>query len=298
MNDLAKAAIRYAELGWRVFPLRPQRKEPAVKSGLLAATTDLDQVKAWWSRGSGKWNIGLVPPRSVIVIDIDPRHEGDKIWDMLVQAKGGLPDTFTVWSGRSDGGRHLYFKSPGGALTGARLKHLGIDLKTHRGYVLAPPSIHPETGIPYWVGRPKHPIADCPDWLTELIRKPPADPTESSWIPTQGADLFGEYADSIADTFCQNTRWAEILEPEGWTLHSGDGDSEDSRWRHPTATQAFSATVRDGRLYVYSPNTPFDQTEPEAPRGYSKFDAYALLVHDGDTSEAARVLRRQGGQLR
>jgi Bifunctional DNA primase/polymerase, N-terminal len=63
----------------------------------------------------------------------------------------------TAWSGRNDGGRHLYFLRPPGPLTSTRLPE-GIDLKM-RGYMIMPPSIHPATGQPYrWEHQPAAPL--------------------------------------------------------------------------------------------------------------------------------------------
>ena len=45
----------------------------------------------------------------------------------------------------------------------------------------------------------------------------------------------------------------------------------------PTHTSACSATIKNGCLFVYTPNTPFDVTEPGDPHGYTKFRAYAVL---------------------
>jgi hypothetical protein len=44
-------------------------------------------------------------------------------------------------------------------------------------------------------------------------------------------------------------------------------------------------------LFVYSQATPFQPTEAGAPRGYSRFRAYAVLEHGGDLRAAARALR-------
>jgi hypothetical protein len=38
MNDLLRAALHYAELGYAVFPCVPGRKEPLTKNGFLDAT--------------------------------------------------------------------------------------------------------------------------------------------------------------------------------------------------------------------------------------------------------------------
>src|SRR5690348_11983979 len=56
-------ALRYAEMGWPVFPLRPGGKEPLIPkrdggNGVKDATTEASQIVTWW----GRWptaNIGL-----------------------------------------------------------------------------------------------------------------------------------------------------------------------------------------------------------------------------------------------
>jgi hypothetical protein len=49
--------------------------------------------------------------------------------------------------------------------------------------------------------------------------------------------------------------------------------------------------VRDGCLYVHSPNTAFEPTEPNGPHGYDVFDCYTVTRHHGDRSAAARAAR-------
>jgi hypothetical protein len=57
-------------------------------------------------------------------------------------------------------------------------------------------------------------------------------------------------------------------------------------------TAAYSATIRHGCLFVYSPNTPFDVTEPSNTYGYTRFRAHAVLNHGGNLSAAAQSVRR------
>ena len=108
----------------------------------------------------------------------------------------------------------------------------------------------------------------------------------------RSAQFFGP---SVADEYTANTSWADILEPHGWTQadHRQDPDAAGARWLHPTATSACSATISNGCLFVYSPNTPFDVTEGGSPKGYTKFRAYAVLEHGGDMKAAARALIRR-----
>ncbi len=146
--------------------------------------------------------------------------------------------------------------------------------------MVLPPSIHPATGRPYTLI--DRPVAAPPDWLVTLLR--PEPPKTTAAKGSSGGTFSGP---SIADQFSANTSWADILEPHGWESIAGDPD----RWLHPTATSSCSATIRNGCLFVYSPNTPFDVTEGGSPKGYTRFRAYAVLNHDGDLSAAARALR-------
>ena len=211
----------------------------------------------------------------MIVIDTDPRHGGELALIGMAGPNGGMPDTLTCFSGRGDGGRHRYLLHPGGQITSKKLPR-GVDLKTHAGYVVLPPSVHPDSGMPYrWV-EPLTPIAACPTWLAELLR--PADPAPARFNPFRVV----RDGDSIADWFTDTTSWDQIL--EGWTEVTGG-------WRHPAATSPISATVRHDLLFVYSTNTLLEVTEPGSPHGYTRFRAWAALHHGGDLSAAARAAR-------
>ena len=154
---LLAAALDLAAQGWAVFPCKwtgPHAKAPMTVNGHLNATTDPDKNKLWWD----KWPramIGAPVPESLLVIDIDPRNGGSL--QELERLTGRLPETLIVWSGRNDGGQHLYFLRPLGPLTSRRLPE-GIDLKVN-GYCIVPPSTHPATRMPYrWEHRPVVPL--------------------------------------------------------------------------------------------------------------------------------------------
>jgi hypothetical protein len=163
------AALELAAATWEVFPCwwaGPRAKSPITKHGHLEATTNPDKIKLWWE----KWPramIGAKVPDSLLPLDLDPRNGGSL--RALTDLVGDLPDRLTAWSGRNDGGRHLYFLRPPGPLTSTRLPE-GIDLKIN-GYMIMPPSIHPATGEPYrWED---HPVASLPYRLRELLRPAP-----------------------------------------------------------------------------------------------------------------------------
>ena len=48
-----RQALAYARRGWPVFPCLPGQKIPATRHGFRDATTDEQQITAWFTRRSG-----------------------------------------------------------------------------------------------------------------------------------------------------------------------------------------------------------------------------------------------------
>lgn len=303
-TDLKTHALAYAAAGLAIFPLHPN-KTPRTTNGMKDATTDPATVSAWWDRWPDAL-IGCRIPPDTVVIDVDPKHNGMATWKLLKETHGSLPTTRGHQSGRQDGGGHLWFRRPPGRLSARNLnrwakehgtgqpagKHswvAGIDLLHHNHrYTILPPSPHPDTGQPYaWVGGHGLEVApaDPPAWLAQLITEEPRPVLPAPRLAR--AEL-----DSIADWFSHNTGFADLLIPEGWALVHGNGDNDGSLWRHPNATAPHSASVKNGCLFVYTPNTDFEPTAEGEPHGYTPFRAYATLAHRGDLHLAAREARR------
>ncbi len=283
-EDLAAHATAYAARNWEVLPLRG--KIPLIPRrdggrGVLDATSDLSKVSEWWDRWPDA-NVGGRVPSGLVVIDIDPRSGGLESWGELVAQNHDIV-TLAAWSGRGDGGRHLFLRNPGGRLRGSIGQ--GLDVKTHAGYTVLPPSIHPESHKPYRWDDVSVPIVAPPAWLIELLSKRPAIPQ----VPRSRRGIYT--GDSIADWYTVMHTWEDVLAPHGWMLVAGDGDGDGSKWRHPTSTSAEPASIKHGCLFVYSPNTPFIQTGAQDPHGYTRFAAFAILDHCGDRSAAARAAR-------
>lgn len=179
-------AASYARLGLRVFPLAPRSKVPLTPRGFKDATEDQATIAAWWR----EWphaNIGIATGEAsgLFVVDVDgPAGESALAW--LEADYGSLPLTAEVRTGK---GRHLYFRHFPGARNTASTLGERIDTRGEGGYVVAPPSVHPDGHVYGWVeGRsPREKRrADAPEWLCKLLEKPTkaAEPSPSTWQPS------------------------------------------------------------------------------------------------------------------
>jgi hypothetical protein len=170
VSILRNAAMRYSSRGIPVFPLRYHDKIPLTTHGFLDATSQCEQVFAWWRRWPGA-NIGIPtgPASGILAIDLDGA-EGLASWAKL-EAEHGWVDTLTVLTGR---GRHLWFTWPEGCDLGNSKDRLGphIDTRGIGGYVCAPPSVHPSGQTYRWASdtRPGPNGAQTPPtWLLDAL---------------------------------------------------------------------------------------------------------------------------------
>lgn len=134
-------ALRYAELGWSIFPLVPGGKDPIVEGGFHRSTTDQEQIKQWWTKHPNA-GIGLVPHKSgLCVIDVDTKdgQDGPTQLQVLQDIHGELPSTLQQQSPSStSGGRHLLFRCEE-PLTNTKLAP-AIDIRSANGYVVVEPT--------------------------------------------------------------------------------------------------------------------------------------------------------------
>lgn len=106
-----------------------------------------------------------------MVIDVDPRNDGDNSFVELEQRHGKLPPTLSANTG--GGGQHYYFDVLGmdGKYKG-RILGQGIELQAYGQYVIAPPSNHVSGGSYEWdFGQESKPVMPPPWLLDEEARK-------------------------------------------------------------------------------------------------------------------------------
>ena len=164
-------ALKYADAGFQSFPCRVRDKTPLVKWADMA-TTERNMLAGWWDTFQDA-NIGIATGKrsGLIVIDIDKDHDGYETLETLQAQYGKLPETPVVKTG--SGGEHIYFKHPGFEIRNSAGKlGRGIDVRGDGGYVVAPPSVHPNGNRYEWVIKPREvPFADMPEWLLDLLKE-------------------------------------------------------------------------------------------------------------------------------
>lgn len=179
LSALGEAAVDYAAQGWRVFPLAPRGKIPLTKNGLKDATTDVAQVREWWTK-TPEANIGFGTGDGVQVVDIDG-EEGAESLQMLEAQHGQFPETRRV---RTGAGWHYYFRYDGGDMGNSASKlGLKIDTRGDGGYVILPPSIHASGALYEWSNSGE--MAYLPEWVSDELRKRP-----SQWTGERDPDEF------------------------------------------------------------------------------------------------------------
>jgi len=185
---LREAAADYAQQGLSVFPLHhvatsacscgksgctSPAKHPRTKKGLKNATVEQGKIDWWWRR----WQLANIGIRTgavsgIVVIDIDPRHGGNKSLDALTAEYGQLP--VTVESKTGDG-THFAFQHPGVKIRNRTNFRPGIDVRGDGGYIVAPPSMHINGRRYAWVSGQapgEVDLAPLPEWLLELLVSP------------------------------------------------------------------------------------------------------------------------------
>ena len=189
--DLMKAALQLAADGLRVLPLHspdPDHrcschragcesvgKHPRTQHGVKDASTDDGTIRRWW----GMWpdaNIGIATGDGLVVLDVDPRHDGDSSLETL-EAEHAQIITRSAWTG--GGGLHLYLQGDLPA-RGAFLP--GLDLKAAGGYVVAPPSKHASGRQYSWVDVGEG-IRVVPDWLAKIVNSATSQNVDTRPLP-------------------------------------------------------------------------------------------------------------------
>ena len=173
-KNMKEWALHYAEMGLAVFPLACRDKVPAVVDGCKAATTERTTIERWWDKNP-QYNIGIATGNKssgLVVIDLDvDKNKGIDGYDVLrdwQNKHGKLPETWQSITGR--GGYHYFYKD---AIVHSNRVGLyeGVDIRGEGGYIVAPPSVHPNGNIYEWEQGPEeYEIAQVDNIVNDFLK--------------------------------------------------------------------------------------------------------------------------------
>jgi len=128
----------------------------------------LDEIQAWWT----KWpdaNVGIVTGAisGLIVIDLDTPEAKEKLKELVADF-----DFAKVPRSRTGKGWQLFFKHPGVTIPNRAGIIPGLDVRGDGGYVVAPPSIHPNGKTYKWEVPINGELPKLPLGLFSLIASP------------------------------------------------------------------------------------------------------------------------------
>lgn len=181
--------------GLSVIPLVHGEKQPSIPwRDYQYATASADEVEGWAGE-TGSFGVVTGALSGVVVIDADGPEGLANAHEL------GVPVTPTVTTGK---GRHYYCAHPGQPVSNRAGVRPGLDVRGDGGFVVAPPSPHPNGSTYAWVpglALGEVPLAPCPAWLLESVTAAQAGRAEGEW---------GKAFAALARSGERNQRCAEL----------------------------------------------------------------------------------------
>lgn len=140
--SLPKAAETLAAAGVPVFPCVPGEKRPLTKHGFYDASTNPEQVAAWWRRWpAANLAIPTGPASGIEVVDVDVGSTGSGFPAFQRARREGLVDGWAALVRTPSGGLHAYFPADESREQASwQAPKARVDFRGSDGYILAPPS--------------------------------------------------------------------------------------------------------------------------------------------------------------
>lgn len=161
MSKLGDIALSYLGRGWCVIPAQQNGKKPLIEWSQYADRLPTpDEVKAWWKQWPNA-NIALITGRvsGLVAVDVDV-DRGGRPEPVYERNRTG------VVSKTGGGGFHLLYRYPPKAeRVYNRVGKDGIDIRGDGGYVIVPPSVHPNGTNYEWTAQGE--LGECPTFVLE-----------------------------------------------------------------------------------------------------------------------------------
>ncbi|MBP5698804.1 MAG: DUF3987 domain-containing protein [Alphaproteobacteria bacterium] len=170
-SNFLDSATFYSNHDIKVIPVKKQDKKPLTNHGWKDAS-DNEVVLQEWNKQFPNCNIGIPTGaiNNIFVVDVDGESGAQSL--MALENTYGKLNTPTVDTGK---GKHLYFKMPENVDIKCSTSKIAphIDIRGNGGYVVAPPSIHPNGNKYTWINFDfSQDFPTAPEWLIDLINNP------------------------------------------------------------------------------------------------------------------------------
>lgn len=183
------ASLYYADMGYRVVPVRFDPKVIPLIEWRRWASRELGDITHWWD----KWpdaGVALTTGgnEGLLVVDQDVKSGVDGIAEFYELAANfnGIPVTPTAST--PSGGLHHYFSLPRGVSLAGRVSMApGVDIRADGNLIVAPPSVRHDGAYAWIVSPQDYPFAEAPEWLIHLVGQRAARAVVGRrWLPPPG----------------------------------------------------------------------------------------------------------------
>ena len=297
-------ATNYTELGFPLVPLRPRSKAARFEKWNQQPLTTANQAQAHWRRYPGD-NIGLLHLHTA-VLDVDDWDAAREVFEVAGIAVEELLEGICL-EGKK--GFKPLFRRPLGepstrALSWAsgRGRRNIFELRTGLVQDVLPPSIHPDTELPYrWHPRVPQGLAELAEMPRSLLNlwqhweelknnleaiSPDYQPPELT-SPEPKLREVDDGLRRLIQTFNANTDIGGLLLEHGYVRRG-------RRYLAPGSTSVVagvSITTIGGKQKLYSQHVS-DLLSAQRHQGHAldAFDVWCCLAHGGDRRKALRAL--------
>jgi hypothetical protein len=281
--SLKEAALEYARLGFKVFPLyslvkpdgywicscgqgeycKSPGKHPRTHRGLLEASANKKQIAEWWRMWPGA-NIGLCTGDGLVVIDVDEQSKAEY-----------LRNYANTLASETGNGYHVFYRTDRAIKNSVRKVGDHTDIRGEGGYIVAPPSLH-YSGKQYQFLNDLE-IAELPDGL--IPEEPPQAQTQA---PSQIEEIIISENPNLEES-SEGNRHEFLVREAGRMRRFGYGEEI-----------IYAALSQLNSLYCKPPKS--DKDIRKIARTIQRYSPSETILGVSDTQTVPNGQKSNGGQ--